>query len=141
MENVIRHDGIIESISEGHARVRILQTSACAGCKIVSRCHTAEAKEKIVDVEIVSDGCPWQTGQHVVVSTQGTMAGRALLIGFGLPLLFMLVILIVCQTAGLDEGFSALLMLLSLVPYYIVVWLRRDAIARKITFYIESSNE
>ena len=141
MENVIHHDGIIESISNGRARVRILQAAACGGCQIASRCHTAEAKEKIVDVDIASDSRQWQEGQSVVVSTQGTMAGRALLIGFGLPLLLMLAVLAACLAAHCSEGLTALLMLLSLVPYYIGVWMFRGSISRKITFFLETTDK
>ena len=52
MENRIRHEGIIEAVDGATARVRILQVSACAGCKIASHCHTSDSKEKIVDVDI-----------------------------------------------------------------------------------------
>lgn len=137
MENSIRHDGIIEQVSEGHIRVRIVQTSACAGCKVAAHCHTAEAKDKVVDVMGVADARRWKVGDAVVVSTASSMAGRALLIGFGLPLLLMLAVLVATMAAGCSEGMSALLMIVSLVPYYIIVWLCRHRIARDITFKIE----
>ena len=50
MSNKIRHEGVIDSIDEGCVHVRILQTSACAACKVAGYCNAAEAKEKIVDV-------------------------------------------------------------------------------------------
>ena len=137
MEHSIRHDGIVESVEEGYVRVRIVQTSACAGCKVASRCHTAEAKDKVVDVRGVKDASRWHVGDAVVVSTDGSMAGRALLIGFGWPLILMLLVLVMAMAAGCSEGMTALLMLASLVPYYVGVWLCRDKIARKITFRIE----
>jgi len=137
MEHPIRHDGIVESVEEGHVRVRIVQTSACAGCKVASRCHTAEAKDKVVDVMGVRDAGRWHVGDAVVVSTDGSMAGRALLIGFGWPLILMLAVLVSTMAAGCSEGLSAALMLGSLVPYYLGVWLCRDKIAQKITFRIE----
>ena len=136
MENPIRHDGIIESIEAGHVQVRILQTSACAGCKVAAHCTTAEAREKLIDVG-VTDSSHWQVGQQVVVTTESTMAGRALLIGFGLPLLLMLLTLVVAMAARCSEGLSALLMIGVLVPYYAVVWLCRHRLARTISFQIE----
>ena len=139
MENPIRHEGIIETIEAGHVQVRILQTSACAGCKVAAHCTTAEAREKLIDVR-VTDGSRWQVGQQVVVSTEGTMAGKALLIGFGLPLLLMLALLVMALAAGCSEGMTALLMLGSLFPYYLAVWLCRDRIARQISFRIEETN-
>ena len=137
MEKVIRHDGVIESIGDGHVRVRILQTSACAECKVASRCYTAEAKEKLVDVSTPDAATRLQPGEHVVVTTCSSMTGRALLIGFGLPLLLMLAVMASALAAGCSEGLSALLMVGSLVPYYFVVWLCRRRIARQISFRIE----
>lgn len=137
MEKLIRHDGIIESINEDKVRVRIVQTSACADCKVASHCHTAGAKEKIVEVSTANSSNSWQTGQHVVVTTEASMAGKALLIGFGLPLMLMLLVLVIATTTGCSEGTTALLILGSLIPYYIGVWLLRGKISRQITFRIE----
>ena len=50
MSTKISHSGIIESIDDGCIHVRIVQTSACAACKVAGYCHAAESKEKIVDV-------------------------------------------------------------------------------------------
>jgi len=139
MEKQIRHEGIVESVEEGLVRVRILQASACAACKVAARCHTAEAKEKIIDV--VADGREafrWEKGQTVTVSTSGAMAGRALLLGFGIPLIIMLAVLVMALAAKCSEGLAALLMIASLIPYYICLWLFRHRIAGSIAFHIES---
>lgn len=141
MENRIRHEGIVEAVDEATVRVRILQASACADCKIASHCRTSDAKEKIVDVHVDARPQQWHVGQSVVVSTQTTMASKALLIGFGLPLLLMMAVLVACMIVGCSEGITALLMLLALVPYYMMVWLRRHRIARQITFRLEETNE
>ena len=135
----IRHEGVVESIEEGLVRVRILQASACAACKVASKCHTAEAKEKIIDVMVDGrEAFRWEKGQAVTVSTSGTMAGRALFLGFGLPLLLMLAVLVASMTAGGSEGMAAVLMMASLVPYYIGLWFFRTRIAHSISFQIES---
>ena len=129
----------MESVEEGLVRVRILQASACATCKVASRCHTAESKEKIIDVTVEGhEAFNWKKGQAVTVCTSGTMAGRALLLGFGVPLLIMLIVLVATLAAGCSEGMAALLMIASLIPYYIGLWLFRNRIARTISFQIES---
>lgn len=129
----------MESVKEGRVRVRILQASACSACKVASRCHTAESKEKIIDVTVEGhEAFNWKKGQAVTVCTSGTMAGRALILGFGVPLLIMLIVLVATLAAGCSEGMAALLMIASLIPYYIVLWLFRNRIARTISFQIES---
>ena len=141
MDNEIRHEGIVEAVSDSLVKVKILQVSACNGCKVASHCRTADAKEKIVDVDVARSPHQWEIGQHVVVSIQSVMVGRALLIGFGFPLMLMLATLVISRLVGCSEGLSALLMLLSLIPYYIIVWMCRDSIARQVTFRLEDPNE
>ena len=137
MENSIRHEGIVESVTDDSVRVKIVQTSACAGCKVASHCSTAEAKEKVIDVLGVSDTSRWKVGDSVVVTTQSTMAGKALMLGFGLPLMLMLVAFAVTRAAGGSEGLAALIMLGSLIPYYICIWACRKHISKSISFRIE----
>jgi sigma-E factor negative regulatory protein RseC len=134
---VIRHEGIIKSIdSDGHIRVRITQMAACAGCKIAAHCNASEQKVKVVDAyhcELTGIS----VGDSVVVSTSQAAAGRALLLGFGLPLLLLLVVLAAMLATGMDEGTSALAALAVLAPYYLIIWLCRDRIAGNIKFHIE----
>lgn len=139
MEKQIRHEGIVESVEDGLVRVRILQASACAACKVAARCHTAEAKEKIIDVAVDGrEAFRWQKGQAVTVCTSGTMAGWALFLGFGIPLLLMLAVLVGTKMAGSSEGVAALMMMVSLIPYYIGLWFFRSRIAHSISFQIVS---
>ncbi len=136
-EKEIRHDGIVESVgNDGHVRVRITQTSACASCKIASHCNASESKVKIVDV-YHCEQAGLSVGDNVVVTTSQAAAGRALLLGFGLPLLLLLAVLGAMLMAGNDEGTSAITALAVLLPYYLVLWLCRDRIAGNISFQLE----
>ena len=123
-------------MTEGHVVVRILQTSACAACKVAGHCNASEAKEKLVDVRC-SDVAAYQTGQQVVVSASRDVANRALLLGFGVPFFLLVVVLIVALRLTGNEGVAALSALGALVPYYLLLWLLRDSIGRQVTFQIE----
>ena len=146
----IRHEGIIESIGDdGHVRVRITQMAACAGCKVAAHCNASDQKVKIVDVYLADhlrgdqelqaslQTFPYNIGDHVVVATSMSAAGRALLLGFGLPLLLLLVVLAAMLLTGNDEGTSAIIALAVLLPYYFILWLFRNRIAGSVVFYIE----
>ena len=137
MNNNIRHEGIIDSIEEGCVHVRILQTSACAACKVAGYCNAAEAKEKIVDVFCDSVAKHYTKGQQVVVSTSGDVAARALLWAFGFPFLLMIAVLVLVLWRTGDEGLAALSGLLSLVPYYGLLFLLRHRMRKKMAFVIE----
>ena len=137
MSNKIKHEGIVDYITGENVTVRILQTSACAACKVASHCHASEAKEKLVDVRC-DDRTSYKVGQQVVVSASREVANKALLLVFGLPLLLLLMVLLVVLYLTGDEGLAALSALGALVPYYLVLWLIRDAIGRRVSFQIES---
>lgn len=136
MSNTIRHEGIIDSIEEGCVHVRILQTSACAACKVKGYCNAAEAKEKLVDV-YCDDVAAYRTGQEVTVATSGDVAARALLWAFGLPFLVMVGVLALVLWRTGDEGLAAVSGLLSLVPYYGLLFLLRHRMRRQLAFVIE----
>ena len=136
MSNKISHPGVVDGIEGDCVKVRIVQTSACAACKVAAHCNASESKEKLVDV-FGCDTAKYATGQEVVVSASREVANRAILLGFGLPLLLLIgVLLMVLRWTG-DEGMAALASLGALVPYYIVLWLLRDSIRQRVAFRIE----
>ena len=73
----ISHSGIIESVAGDCVKVRILQTSACAACKVAAHCSASESKEKIVDVFNVRNTASLKVGDPVMVSASRDVAGRA----------------------------------------------------------------
>lgn len=137
MSNEISHAGVIESIAEGCVKVRILQTSACASCKVAAHCNASESKVKVVDVCGATNVSSLSVGQSVVVSTSRDVANRALLLGFGLPFLLLVAVLMVVLWITGNEGIAALSAIGSLVPYYMVLWLLRDRISRQVKFEIK----
>ena len=136
MSNKISHSGIVDSIVGDCVKVRILQTSACAACKVASHCNAAEAKEKVVDV-VCANSAEYSEGQQVVVSASADVARRALLLGFGLPFLVLVAVLLLVLRLSGSEGLAALSALASLVPYYLLIWLSRRRIQQHISFQIE----
>ena len=135
MSNKISHSGIIEHILDDCIKVRIVQTSACAACKVASHCNAAESKVKIVDV-FCSDNSTYQVGQEVVVWASKDVANKALLLGFGIPFLLLICVLLIALRFTSEEGIAALIALGSLVPYYFMLWLLRKKIQRQIAFHI-----
>ena len=137
MSNIISHSGIIESIHEGCVQVRILQTSACAACKVAGRCNASESKEKIIDVMNVRDISQLKVGDSVVVSASRDVANKALLLSFGVPFLILVSVLLIMLKLISEEGIAALVSLLALVPYYVALYFLRNRIQQKIAFSIE----
>ena len=87
MSTKISHSGIIESIDERCIHVRIVQTSACAACKVAGYCNAAESKEKIVDVYKPAGSL--KVGDAVTVTASSQIATQALLYGFAYPFMLL----------------------------------------------------
>ena len=136
MSQKISHSGIIECIVGDTVKVRIVQTSACASCKVAGHCNAAESKVKIVDVKC-ADSSSYQTGQSVVVSASKDVTNKALLLGFGMPFLLLVCVLMLVLRLTANEGVAALSALGSLLPYYGLLWLLRDRIQSQISFHLE----
>ena len=120
-------------------KVRIVQTSACSACKVANHCNAAESKVKVVDV-VGADVSRYQMGQEVTVWASRNVANKALVLGFGLPFLLLLGVLVTVLYFTDNEGVAAMVALGSLLPYYFLLWLWRDSIRRGISFHIEQNN-
>ena len=136
MSNRISHSGVVESVSEGRVTVRILQTSACAACKVAGSCNAAESKEKIIDV-FCDSVAAYKVGQSVVVSASRQMAAQALLWAFGVPFVLMMAVLVLVLLLTANEGWAALSAIAILIPYYLILWLLRDKMREQLAFEIE----
>lgn len=137
MSNRIKHSGIIDAIDESYVRVRILQTSACAQCKIAGHCNSSESKEKIVDVYGVPDVARLNVGDEVTVTASARVAASALLVGFGIPFIVLVTVIFVVFGLTRDEPLAALCGLVALILYYGAAWFFRESLRAKMAFEIE----
>ena len=136
MSNNIKHAGIIESVESGHVRVRILQASACGACVVSNHCHASGAKEKLIDVYETPTNTRKKGDQVTVVASTKTGA-RAVALGFGVPFLLLLAVLFTTMGLTGSEPVAALAALASLIPYYIGLYVCKDKISGKLSFWIE----
>jgi sigma-E factor negative regulatory protein RseC len=103
---------------------------------VASSCNASESKVKIVDV-LRNDTKGFEVGQQVVVWASKDVANQALLLGFGVPFLLLVCVLMIALKLTDSEGVSALAAIASLVPYYVALWLMRDRIQQRISFNLE----
>mgnify|MGYP000171737079 CR=1 FL=1 len=132
----IKHSGMVSSIEEGCIRVRILQTSACAQCKVAGHCNAAESKEKTVDV-YGEDPASFHVGQAVTVVASETVGMKAVTMAFSVPFLIVVAVLFLSMKVTGNEPLSALLSIVALIPYYMAIYLNRGKIRERLSFRIE----
>ena len=136
MADIIKHRGRVERVEGSHVVVRIIQTSACSACSIKGHCNASESKEKLIDVYEV--GASYQIGEEVVLCGTTSMGMQAVLLAFGVPLLILLLALGVTMHLTDDDALiSSLVGLLSIVPYYLVIYFCKDKLKKTFSFTIE----
>ena len=137
MADVIKHDGVVDSIEGNCIHVRIVQASACAACGAKSLCSAAESKEKIVDV-YGADIAAYQVGQRVMVEGAAAMGMKAVRLAFLFPLVLLVAaVALVMWLADGNEALAALAALLVLTIYFLLLFANKKKLAREFTFTIK----
>ncbi|MBR4841724.1 MAG: SoxR reducing system RseC family protein [Bacteroidaceae bacterium] len=131
----IRHQGVVDNIDGQTVIVRITQTAACGGCQARDICHSAEPREKLVEVHS-ADVSGFRIGQTVTVSGAESSGMRAVWLAFGLPLILLVLALTAVVALTGSEKTAVISVLLVLVPYYIVLYLFRERLKRVFQFRI-----
>ena len=137
MTDIIKHRGIVENIDGSHIQVRIIQTSACSACSVKGHCNASESKEKLIDV-YDTKASSYQKGEEVMLYGTTSMGMQAVLLAFGVPFLVLLITLFVAMrlTDG-NELKSALIALLALIPYYLIIYVCRNKLSKKFSFWLQ----
>lgn len=134
----IKHVGVVESITDDCMLVRIEQTSACSGCKIASHCSASEQKEKLIEIYDISSIQGHYVGEEVVVSTSISTGMRAVFLGFVIPFFILILSLVFSLQLTSNEGIAALVALSALIPYYILLYFKRQYLRSQFSFIIEN---
>ena len=135
---MIDHEGIIERIDGGVAHVRIDSQSACAACHAKGACGAADQEEKFLDVPV--QGEPYRTGETVRVQVAKHLGFKAVALGYIYPFLLLMAVLITLTLLGLAEMKAGGLALLSLIPYYLLLFILRKRIGSAFTFSMKKTS-
>lgn len=138
MDSEIKHSGVVLSIAGDTARIKILQTSACSACKAKEMCTSSESQEKIITAVMLE---PLEVGEKAEVIVREQLAWRAILLGYILPFIVMVAVIIFLDYAtSLDETISGSIGLCSIAVYYLVLRLFRNKIQKHFSFTARKEN-
>lgn len=131
--DVIRHPGRIENIEGTRIQVRILASSGCASCYVKGACNMAEMEKKSIDV-MTADAQSFSIGQSVMVQMSLSTGTRAVMLGYIIPLLLLLCVMVAVYSFTGKDGLAGLMGLSILLPYYSTLYLFREKLKRKTVF-------
>ena len=131
-EKRISHKGVIEDMDGKGIRVKISGILACSDCLARDSCSVSEEKEKRLTLPL--NGFTYKTGEKVNVILSQSLGFRALFLGYVLPFLLVLTILLIMSGISDNELANGLASLGILLPYYAVLWLFRGRTDRQFLF-------
>ena len=137
MSNVVRHRGVIEKITMDKIRVRIVSMTSCEGCGLAGHCHTMGDKAKYVEVSAHAESEKWKIGDEVTVAHDESKAFKAVLLGYGFPLLLLVCCVLVVNTLFGKELLAALAGIASVLFYYLLLHFFNGRIQQQYMFKIE----
>lgn len=137
MKDLIKHNGIVHSISGEHVLVKIVQAAACSGCKAKELCSSSESKEKIIDV-VDPLAQRYAVGEEVVVCSALTAGKLAVRLAFGIPLIIIVTWVFFSQLVlHMHELISCGILFLLLAAYFVALRYNQHRFDKILTFWIE----
>jgi len=131
----IKHSGVIKEIDDYQYYVSIVAQSACASCSVKGVCNVSEMKDEIVEVPRNKTE-NFAIGDKVDILMEKSQGTKAVMLGYIIPFLIVLVTLIVSLNLIGNEGIAGLISVGILVPYYLALYLKRDALKTAFRFRI-----
>jgi len=131
---LISHEGRVVKAEDDKIRVKIISLSACASCHAKGSCSAADMSEKYIDA---LPGEKFREGDAVNVIIEEKLGWVALFYGILSPFLIVVSTLFLLIGSGKSEPFSAVISLLTLVPYYFILHLFSGRLEKKFTFKAE----
>ena len=132
----ISHEGVVTKITDDELEIKILAQSACAACHAKSACGMGEQAEKILTVPRPKEK-DFALNQKVNVKMAIGQGNKAAVLAYLIPIILLLAVLFACLSLGVNEGLAALISIVALVPYYIILYLKRDKLKKQFSYIIE----
>ncbi len=130
----IKHEGIVTRIEGDKVFVMITQNSACVACHAKGSCSAADKAEK--EIEAINNGKAVEVGQKVVIVGRSVEGLQAAFLAYLLPFFVLFATLMIVYHFTTHEGIAAAAAIGSLVPYYLILFLFKNKLSKKFTFYI-----
>ena len=82
-------------------------------------------------------GKEFALNQKVNVRMAIGQGNKAAILAYLIPIVLLLAVLFVCLGLGINDGLAALISIVALVPYYIILYLKRDKLKKQFLYIIE----
>ena len=136
LKNEICHNGRVTNIDDTTIYVVIVAKSACSSCHSKTMCSMTEMEEKIIEIKR-NDTHNFQIGDKVEVKMNQSMGTKAVLLGYFIPFILMMITLIASYNITGNEAITGLLTIVVLVIYYFLLFIFKKQISKNFSFQIQ----
>lgn len=136
MRELVEHKGKVIRMTPQVTTVAILQEGACSQCHAAGLCGMADIAEKAVEVP-ADPYASYAVGDEVNVVLKASMGMKAVWLGYFIPLLILLAVILGLIALGAGEVASAGAGLGAIGLYYIGLYLLRDKLKTEYIFTIK----
>ncbi len=134
---IIEHEAYIRAIEKNKIIVDVLSKSACMSCQLKGVCNVSDLKEKSVEV-INPENKEYKIGDKITVYIAQELGFKAVVLGYIFPLLLIVAVLIIMLLfTKNNELVSGLVALAVTIPYYLILYLFKDKLAKEYRFRIK----
>ena len=131
---ILCKDGKVVGVEGAHYKVKITTPSACATCHAKSLCSSLTSQDQKEREILATSHQPLKVGDTVSLEMEERLGWIALFYSFVLPFLIMILVLFGLFASGVSQTTSALIAVLSLAPYYLVLYRFRSKLEKDFVF-------
>jgi len=133
MDYEISHEGIVQYTGKDSVMVLLSPGVSCSGCQAEKSCNISGNDRKLIKVDGAFN---LSSGEKVLVSMKKSQGYSAILLGYLIPLIVVIITLTAMISLSVNELFSGLISLGLLIPYYFLLFVLRKSISNRFTFTI-----
>jgi sigma-E factor negative regulatory protein RseC len=133
----IKHIGFVKEVRGSSLVVNIVNQSACSTCHAQGACTVADFQDKEIEIQNFSKF--YSPGQQVTIIFRESQGFTALLFGYVLPFVLVLITLIIALSVLNNELIGGLLALAILIPYFTTLWFFRHLLKKVFKFEVEEN--
>lgn len=134
--NTIEHSGRIQKITDDTISINLFNVAVCSSCHVKGACSVSDVDNKII--EVANTSATFKQGDSVTVEFDENQGIKALFLGYIIPFVVLMIVLIVTWTLTRNELITALTALASLIPYYAGMTLFRKTLSKTFTFKVRN---
>ncbi len=128
----------VSNIKKNTITVTFIRPEACSGCAAQLICNQINGTQNSLEFEI-KDTTKYHIGQQVNLELEKSSVIFSMMAAFGIPLIIILTVLFGILASGGSENLASMAVLASLIFYYLLLYVFRRRIRKKIKIKLTTS--